>query len=1040
MSKPDFTHTFLEAIEKRNPQQHEAIEAIDGPVLVLAGPGTGKTDVLSLRIGNILRQTDTEPHNILCLTYTESGAFAMRNRLAQYIGPAAYNVHIHTFHAFCNLIIQENSQAFGFYRDLQPITPLEKMEVLMAMTDDLPPEHPIRRLKGDIYYDSRKMGRLFDLMKQENWSAEVVLAAIDTHIERERLEDKYYYQKKYKEFSAGDFKEATFKKDVLDKMETLRAAAELFPEYQKRMRELERYDFNDMLRWVFEAFNNDPDLLMSYQERFLYFLVDEFQDTNGLQLDLLGQLLSFWEENPNVFVVGDDDQAIFRFQGANVGNITDFSNKYNPKTIVLTENYRSNQQVLNSAMQLIENNKDRLVNSDPLLSKNLRAKGELKEDNTEVRVVRYPDKFVEEASIALQLKELHDTGVLENEDVAVIYRKHSQAEDILRVLEHHRVPVEVRRQVNILEEPIIQNLLLLIRYFHESQALSRNSDPMLYRLMHLRHFKLNIHDVAKIAITRPSGEEDEWVSLRERLSDNAYLDSLQLRDPEAIRNFSEFLTLTQSELYEYTFQVFFEKLITRSGLLNFIYHSPERHWLLQLLTALFDFIKSESERNPSISIAEFLEVIDKLVMHKLWLPAQQLIKERRAVQFITAHSAKGLQFDRVFMLGAIEDNWEKQRGGRQDYSLPATLVPSSKLVSAEDERRLFYVAMTRAKKHLEISFATRKEEGKEVSRSVFIEEILENNTTRLVDGNVEENQLIEYHIERMMATDKQEAPYIDHELIAERLENFELSVTAINKYYECPRKFYFENILRIPSARNVFMGYGSAIHKALERFFNTIKSGTPKSKELLIKMFQEAMVYYKSHFTEKEFEDVGIHGKQVLEAYYDTYQGRWNDPESIQHEYKIKNVAFEGVPLTGFIDRLDLQGNRVLVTDYKTGKFNGQKFAYPSEKYEHGGDYWRQIVFYKILIDLDPRQRWNMQSGVVDFIEPDKEGNFKLKQVDVEPDHIALVGEQIVDVYQSIKAHKFEEGCEQCYWCDLVNNELAPGRRREVREAEEMEF
>lgn len=1027
MSKPDFTKEFYQAVESRNTEQQSAIRQIEGPVLVLAGPGTGKTEVLSLRIGNILQETDTEPHHILCLTYTESGALAMRARLTKHIGPAAYNVHIHTFHAFCNMVIQENPQHFGFYRELQPLSDLERVELLMEIIDGLPHEHVLRRLKGDMYYESKRMGNLFDLMKKENWSPQHITMAIESYIKEARDSDEFIAKRKAGRYQKGDFREDWFNEKVIGKMDLVQSAVDLFHTYQAKMRSVDRYDFNDMLRWVYDAFGKDPDLLATYQEKFLYVLVDEFQDTNGLQLDILRQLLSYWEDQPNIFIVGDDDQSIYRFQGANVENIDAFLKHYLPETVVLTKNYRSTQYILNAASDLIAHNKERIIHRIQGLSKDLIASAVWAESPDKVKIVEYETNRHEQSSLASRLKNLYESGSLTRESVAVIYRKHKQAEDLVKVLENLGVPVELKRKVNILNEPFIWNIILVIRYFWENYRRSPNVQNTLYRMMHFRYFQIDPRDVAILAVhALPESREEPRKNVRDLLDNAELYKTLELHDPARLRHFSDFLLKTEKELFEDTFQVFFEKLLTRSGILQFMYTSPERRYLFQVITSMFDLIKQESEKNPRFSFEEFLEMISKLELHNIPVSATRITKQESGVQFLTAHSAKGLEFDRVFMIDCLENNWEKQRTSQNEFSLPPTLVPATKIFSEEDERRLFYVAMTRAKKELEISFGRFNEEGREYSRSKFVEELLSGGNAVFQRTGSDGDAMIDFLFERFRVKPEESVELLDHELIDLRLEGFELSVTAVNKYLECPRKFYFENILRIPAARNVNMGFGSAIHRALEQFFNQFYEGRKDALSYLLESFEQAMQYYKSHFTEIEFENRLVYGKQVLTDYYDQYNTEWQKPQELHQEYKIKNVEYRGVPLTGFLDKIEVFGDGVVVTDYKTGKFRSEKFQRPSEKSEYGGDYWRQIVYYHLLIDIDPRQHWHMKRGVVEFIEPGSNGKYYRKHIDVTPEDINILSSQIETVYEAIRAHRFEEGCEECYWCQLVQAEFKP--------------
>ncbi|MEQ1678728.1 MAG: UvrD-helicase domain-containing protein, partial [Chitinophagaceae bacterium] len=303
---------FAEEYDKLNEKQRLAVSTIEGPVMVIAGPGTGKTQILASRIGKILLETDAAPENILCLTYTDSGAVAMRKRLQQFIGPDAYKVNIYTFHAFCNDVIQENLSLFE-KTALDAISDLEKIELFKELIDSFPKNHPLKRYRGDVYFEVNNLKSLFSNMKREGWTPEFINQKIDEYLADLPNRDEFIYKRKYKEFNPGDLK-----KDKIDeekeRMEKLRAAVGEFDRFQQLMRKKNRYDFDDMINWVIKAFDENKGLLANYQEKYQYILVDEYQDTSGTQNRLVELLISYWE-TPNVFVVGDDDQSIYRFQG-----------------------------------------------------------------------------------------------------------------------------------------------------------------------------------------------------------------------------------------------------------------------------------------------------------------------------------------------------------------------------------------------------------------------------------------------------------------------------------------------------------------------------------------------------------------------------------------------------------------------------------------------------------------------------------------------------------------------------------------------------
>jgi DNA helicase-2/ATP-dependent DNA helicase PcrA len=337
---------FQTEYARLNDQQKKAVDQIEGPVMVIAGPGTGKTQILSARIGRILlSDAQIEPDNILCLTYTDAGVVAMRRRLAQFIGPDAYRVSLFTFHAFCNEVIQDNLGLFE-KTSLDPISDLERIELLKELIDGFGKDHPLKRYRGDVYFEINSLQSLFSLMKREGWTADYICQKVDEYIKDLPNRDGYTAKRATKEYKKGDLRTDKIAEQQ-ERMQKLLAACKEFSKFQEMMRKRNRYDFDDMINWVINAFGENEDLLRQYQEKYQYILVDEYQDTSGSQNRIVELLINYWDK-PNVFVVGDDDQSIYRFQGANVENMLAFGNSFGQDlmTVVLTDNYRSTQPIL----------------------------------------------------------------------------------------------------------------------------------------------------------------------------------------------------------------------------------------------------------------------------------------------------------------------------------------------------------------------------------------------------------------------------------------------------------------------------------------------------------------------------------------------------------------------------------------------------------------------------------------------------------------------------------------------------------------------
>jgi DNA helicase-2/ATP-dependent DNA helicase PcrA len=1029
------THGFDYHYNRLNPSQKRAVDQIQGAVMVIAGPGTGKTQILAVRIAKILADTDAQAHNILCLTFTDSATIAMRRRLVQIIGPAAHQIHIYTFHGFCNQVIQENLDIFGNYRQLEPLTDLERVDVYHKIISDLPNDHVLKRLKGDPTFEHKRLDNLFQMMKKENLNAELMYQRIDDYLDRRqeyKEGDDLFYHRKYKEFNKGDIKPKKWE-ELQKRMSDLRAGVALYETYLKIMDDLGRYDYQDMILWVLRAFQADEALLASYQERYLYFLVDEFQDTNGAQKAILDQLISYWsDEDPNVFVVGDDDQAIYKFQGANISNVKDFRKDYKPVTIVLEQNYRSSQRILDTSKQLIEGNQERIINDDPELTKDLvAAREDVKDSTIDPNIISYTNNIQEQTAIAKQLMSDHKEGI-DLSKTAVIYRKHAQVDKLVEVLEKKGVPLNIKRKVNILKESLTHNILKILRYVHAEHHKPNSADELLYEMMHYRFFDIHNNDIAKISNHCNRHHNTDKKPVLECISDKDILESLGIKQIDQVLYLGECIDSWVKDVSTVTLQVLFENIINDGHILQYIIGLPEKTWLLQILSTLFDLIKNEMAKAPDIGLKEFLSMISKMEDNKIELSLNKIVHAKSGVNFLTAHSSKGLEFERVIIPDATKNIWDKNVRNIYQFKYPDN-VNEDVETNTEDERRLLYVAMTRAQLELDISYGMQKENGKEQNRSQFVDEIIAHTDLVSQPKEVAEDAVNEFQYYTLLKAQK-EVKLIDHDLIDKVLDGYKLSVTGLNKYLRCPRTFYFETVLRIPTARTKYMGFGRAIHRALEDYYQLHNEAKPADLEQLLKSFHRGMLSHRSHFTDEDFKLMTAYGEQILPLYHKERLAM--RPEGVKYglEVKVDHAEYQGVPIKGVLDRVDIgKDGQVDVTDYKTGNIfppkNKKKLKAPKagDHDDVGGDYWRQIVFYKLLLDSDKRNNWDMTSGWMDFIEPEKDTNKLFRQkIVVTPQDIDIVGQQIKSTWDSIQNHEFSVGCqdEHCTWCNFVKNDF----------------
>jgi DNA helicase-2/ATP-dependent DNA helicase PcrA len=1025
-------NNFLDRYNKLNEQQKEAVNTIYGAVMVIAGPGTGKTEVLSMRIAYLLQSdAQVQPHEILCLTYTDEATNSMRRRLVQVIGPAAHKVNIHTFHAFCNNVIQNNSDYFSL-RALQPITDLERTELLYKILEELPQGHLLRKLSGNIYFDSSKLSRLFDMMKREHLTPEHISASIDLYINDLPDREEYIYKKAVKGYKKGDVKQSQVDEEVR-KMEDTRAAALLYTNYQAKMKEAARYDFNDMIIWVLDLFQQNTALLQSYQERYQFILVDEFQDTNGSQNELLNFLTSYWDD-PNIFVVGDDDQSIYEFQGARIRNIIDFYERYkeNIKIIVLPQNYRSSQAILDKAMASILNNEKRLINQlhDLQLDKNIIASADRFKDvnETVIPVVKvYSNILHEEADLVLQIEQMRQQGIPLNH-VAILYAQHKQAENIMAIMERKGIPYNVKKSINILEQPLIEQVLNTLRYLDEERKKTFDGEEVLFELMHTPYYGIEADDIALIALYMQTNKKERGpVRWRHLLSNPLLLESLGLRSAKALQRLGHNLDNWERHQLSLPLPLLLEKIVHESGIVAYLVRSVNHVWDLQVLNTFFEFVKETWSRNARIKPAELLQMIVRMNDEHITIPIQRVIQNEAGVHFYTAHSAKGNEFEYVFLIGCTKNFWEGKRGGGNEYRMPDTITAtnedSEKTYKVEVARRLFYVALTRAKKHLQLSFSLNDNAGKAIESSVFIDEI--SAPEERVNATVPSDELVKFIQQAIQPVPEIRIKMANAEWIERVLQQFIMSYTALSKFLHCPLAFYYETILKVPYQKNDALAFGSAVHYALERMFRDMKENKNifPDKDHVLGYFNSALYAEASCFSPIQFDRRLEQGHTILGEYYDHYLHSF--PTNVEIEYKVPRYILEGVPVTGKIDRIELNGDSGKVVDYKTGdpdRSATPMTAPPNDKEPLGGDYWRQMVFYKLLLENMEDKPMRVATGMFDFIQKSKTGGYKQIVVPIFEADMDIVRTQVKDVYTKIMNHEFDKGCgkETCHWCNFA--------------------
>jgi DNA helicase-2/ATP-dependent DNA helicase PcrA len=1025
----------MQFLNQLNDRQKQAVTTIEGPVMVVAGPGTGKTQILASRIAYILDQTDSKSQNILCLTYTDAGTIAMRNRLIDFIGMEAHRIAIHTFHSFCNRVIQENQDQFN-YKNLDPITDLERIELLTSIAQDLDENHPLKKLKGNVTYLVGALGQLFDWMKKEHVTPSIIKQKAELRRQEMIDGDEFRYKRKYKEFQAGDLNPKKLA-EAERKLNELVAASELFDVYQHQMQEQQRYDYSDMILWVIDLFRTNPDVLANYQEQFHYFLVDEYQDTSGSQNEVLQLLLNYWEK-PNIFVVGDDDQSIYRFQGAEVKNVIDFVNTYSDhlSSVLLQTNYRSTQSILDVAKVIIDRNEERLVNLSSNLSKNLWAHNDPNGDGQPVQLVELDNEYLQAWWITHHIKHQIDRG--ENaSDFAVIYSNHAHGQQVAELLKSEGIPVYLKRSDDILESRSVRSIITLLRYIYKELRFPFSADFELFEILHFDGFGLRPLVLARLSyyfnlerrtykswrnflallpelpvenlgITRT--EKEQVVRIGDQLEDLVH-DAANLSLYQTISNAVKALNVSQTAL-----------------------SSKEFNFELESIASFLHFVEQEANLNKQMALGDLLQKLELMEHHRLAIRKEHLVYDKSGVNLLTAHASKGLEFKHVFVIHCIESAWEKRRKRPMPFSLHQIFAKDAEHLVQEEVRRLFYVAMTRAETSLTLTYFKHDAKGKEVSRSAYIDE-LDNLEQTQLHKPVLDLDFAGQSLHKMINQDAQSGfELLDPPFLDDYLNNYTLSVSHLNTYLECQTRFYFQYVLRVPATKNIYMSFGIAIHNALDQIIKTLNSEPADfTAAKLTELYEFYLKREQAVFSDKQFEDFRILGRAILPEYFDHFAERWRSVERIETEVLIDRVELNGVPIKGQLDQMEYEGNMVKVIDFKTGDAeNGLKKMKPPKENavegdsldkRFGGSYWRQIQFYALLVHHDRTRTQQMITGEMSFVEPVSDGEYLTPKIVITPEDQQTMTGIIENVYQNIRNKQFADGCKKpdCYWCSFLD-------------------
>lgn len=1037
---------FRHEYDKLNKEQKQAVDKIEGPVLVLAGPGTGKTQLLGMRVANILKQTDAKAQNILCLTFTEAAAANMTERMAKIFGPEAYKVSVNTFHGFCSSTMNQYSEFFYNGAQLKTASDLEKTEIVSNILRDLPYNNPLsgnfanmptylKSTMSEISNIKRQSGltpdKLRELAKQnldfigfvEQEMAEAFKKPfgrkkddIDSNINQilpalQKIAKYPHTEYSLAELIAKDFTAAietsqkekkttaltafrnqyvNYKKGKLidrSRSEKILALADVYEKYNKELLEKGLYDFDDMILNVSECLENNSDFKAELQERYQYILIDEFQDTNDAQMSIIYKLTDY--DNPNIMVVGDDDQAIYSFQGANINNVTKFVKHYSSygiEKIQLYQNYRSTETILSLADSVINVSEIRLKKSiftkvnDLITNQKETSEKPVQFLSSNIKADEY--SFVAK-KIALEIKN-------QKKDIAIIAKKHNDLLEILPYLEAegiHNIAYENRQ--NALESVPIKQLELLARivtYIGSKRNVEANN--LLPELLAHPAFDLKPINLWSLSLSVERGKIwlEEMIKKEGKLAEIAkWLIDMSI----------ETQNMTLEQALDALFAKYHQEYYFNENELT--YHPNKYFEYLMDLKSIRQAVR-EQKLSEIPTLKQFIEILDAYRRFNISINTIRHFGDESKVHLLTAHKAKGLEFDEVFILDSSTQKWLGSRNGQNNIVMPNNLQ-----ISADHDEnelwRLLFVAITRAKSRLFLTHHLFDDKGKSLKPLEF-----DSFTDQTIEIDAQKTNLKKpdpsWNTELVKPNSNLK------ELLADTLINYKLNATAINSFinleYAGPEFFLLNNLLRFPSAKSANAEFGSAIHNTLKSAHNFfIKNNNKIPINEAQKIFKIDLASRNLILTDYKF--FLKKGLDLLETYLD-----WVDFNKQQiAEQKITSKLGD-MTLNGNLDliQIDKKMKTIIVFDYKTGspfdKFDsGLKFK------THG--YKQQLMFYKLLIENSAEyEGYSVDLGIIHFVEPLDDG-IKTLSLEYNESELKEFTELIHIIWQHIQNLEFPD-------------------------------
>ncbi|MDP2933374.1 MAG: ATP-dependent DNA helicase [bacterium] len=873
-------------LDSLNEEQKDAVTQRTGPVLIIAGAGTGKTTVITRRIAWLIEQGLAKPDEILALTFTDKSSAEMEERVDKLLPHGYLDLWISTFHAFGQRILESHALDIGLPINFRLLSQTEQWVLVRENLDKFgldyyrPLGNPTRFIHALLSHFSRA--------KDEMITPEGYLA----------------YAKELQLNLDGKMA-----KDDLDAAEAARVAevAEAFAVYQKLLADNGALDFGDLIAYTYQLFAKRPKILEKYRRQFKYVLVDEFQDTNYAQYELV-KLLS--APANNITVVGDDDQSIYKFRGASVSNILKFKDDYQQtREITLTKNYRSRQNLLDLSYAFIQKNSPDRLEDKLKISKKLIAK---REGEGVVDFKVYQDYHAEALAVVEKIAEIksRESDATWN-DFAILVRANDTAEPFLDVLERAGLPYIQLSRKGLYRKPVVADVISYLRLldnYHESKAM--------FRVINFPLFKFTNDDLAKIV----DFSSRKTYSLYEAIKHPELISTLS---GEAAQSANKILSLIEEHTNLARSKSVAELFVAVVEDLK-IAKSPSNQEAMEYNLGVLDQFNRKIQDFCSRSERKFLKDFMQLIEMELSsgeLGSMDIDSDMgpEAIKIITVHSAKGLEFRYVF-LPALADKKFPAIGRSEPIEIPDKLVreilPAGD-ANLQEERRLFYVAATRARDGLYFSYAQDYGGSTVRKPSIFLKDL------GLVSG------------ELSLARPTGQVAFAPPKRSARKLRPPKtFSFSSISAFIKCPLEYKYAYLLRLPTRGSAALSFGQTIHRTLENYLKIYLElltrsqgdlfGDPTSskkpdklpaEEKLLELYEQSWVddWYDDKSQKDKYRK---RGRELLKTIYDKFVASPPTPAFLEKKFRLD---LDGRVFTGKIDRADKTPSGLVIIDYKTG-------------------------------------------------------------------------------------------------------------------------